>query len=161
VRIYLPATLDEIEPLTLLAARRAHAVTPALRAALPDEDEEGLEFAAQLAAADDSLLRVASAPEAPHLRLVVSADVPDALVGEPDGHDGTGGPVPAGSAVAPSAVSVLGLVQRSWVVCVHVDEPAASPDVVAALGGDEDAVERLAERDLLWYDVTELGSIPR
>jgi hypothetical protein len=47
------------------------------------------------------------------------------------------------------------------VVCAHVDEPAAAADVVEALTGDEDAVERLDERDLLWYDATELGAVPR
>ena len=56
VRIYLPASLDELDPASgPLSARRAHAVTPALRAMFPDEDDEGLEYAAQLAAADDSL----------------------------------------------------------------------------------------------------------
>jgi hypothetical protein len=46
----------------------------------------------------------------------------------------------------------------SWdrVACAHIDEPAAEADVVAALGGDDVAGERLAERDLLWYDATEL-----
>lgn len=150
MRIYLPATLDELDAFTLLPARGAHAVTPALRAALPDEDEEGLEFAAQLAAADDSLLRIAAAPSAPPLRLVVSADVPDAIVGEPDQ-----------ASPAPSAVDLLGVVQRGWVVCVHVDEPVASADVTAALDGQEAAIERLAERDLLWYDVSELDAVPR
>ena len=62
----------------------------------------------------------------------------------------------------PSAVE---LVERRGpadaIVCVHVDEPGAAPDVVLAAGGDEAAVERLDERDLLWYDATELGSIPR
>ena len=29
------------------------------------------------------------------------------------------------------------------------------------MGGDDDAVERLADRDLLWYDATELTAIPR
>ncbi|WP_448629908.1 DUF6912 family protein [Cellulomonas soli] len=158
MRIYLPATLDELDSLTLLAPRRAHAVTPALRAALPDEDEEGLEFAAQLAAADESLLRVAGAPSAPTLRLVVSADVPEALV---DAVDEDTDEAQDEALSAPSAVALRGDLERRWVVCVHVDEPAASADVQAALEGDEEAVERLAERDLLWYDVSELAAIPR
>src|SRR5674476_1255397 len=54
-RIYLPSTLLELDSRHGLAPRLVHAVTPALRAALPDEDEEGLEYAAQLLAADDSL----------------------------------------------------------------------------------------------------------
>jgi len=153
VRIYLPVTLDELDAWRAgapLPPRRAHAVTTALRNALPDEDEEGLEFAAQLAAADDALVRIASAPAAPHLRAVVSLDVPDALVDLADDPD-----------AAPSAVAVQGAVDRHRIACAHVDEPAARADVAAAVTGDEAAVERLLERDLLWYDVTELGALPR
>ena len=36
-----------------------------------------------------------------------------------------------------------------------LDEPEAQDDVRAARLGDEDAFERAAEADLLWYDVTE------
>lgn len=156
MRIYLPATLDELGTSpeaaggTALAARRAHAVTDALRAALPDEDEEGLEYAAQLAAADDALLRIAAHPGAPELRLVLSADVPDDAVA-----------VVAGGDEAPSAVDVAVDVPLRDVVCGHVDEPEAAADVQGALTGDESAVERLQERDLLWYDASELGAIPR
>ncbi|MBB2922944.1 DUF6912 family protein [Cellulomonas cellasea] len=156
MRIYLPATLDELgtspDPAggTTFAARRAHAVTDALRAALPDEDDEGLEYAAQLAAADDALLRIAAHPGVPELRLVLSADVPDAAVTLATGEDD-----------APSAVDVTVDVLLRDVACGHVDEPEAAADVRAALTGDASAVERLSERDLLWYDASELGAIPR
>ncbi|WP_311836239.1 DUF6912 family protein [Cellulomonas fimi] len=181
MRIYLPATLLDLADLADLAAgtgasgdvgggavggagadasherpdalpapRRAHAVTAALRAMFPDEDDEGLEYAAQLAAADDSLELVAGSPEAPRLRLVLTADV-----GE---HDTA---VVADDDAAPSAVEVTAAIPWDAVACAHVDEPAAAGDVAAALAGDPDAVERLDERDLLWYDATELRSIPR
>jgi hypothetical protein len=151
VRIYLPATLDEIDPASPgLGPRRVHAVTPALRAALPDEDEEGLEFAAHLAAADASLELLAQRPGAPRLRLVVSADVPDGVLAAVDD-----------PAEGPSALELLGPVEGAHVACVHVDEPAAAPDVVRAVAGDETAVERLDDADLLWYDVSELAAIPR
>lgn len=151
MRIYLPATLDELEPDVLtLTARRAHAVTPALRAVLPDEDDESLEFAAQLAAADDSLALLARRPDAPRLRLVVSVDVPDrAVVSVTDPDE------------LPSAVDLLDDLGREDVACVHVDEPEAEADVRRAVDGDETALEALDERDLLWYDSTELGQIPR
>ncbi|MGY4643065.1 DUF6912 family protein [Cellulomonas sp. URHB0016] len=151
MRIYLPATLDELAPDSLsLAARRAHAVTPALRAALPEEDEEGLEFAAQLAAADDSLALLGDQPDAPRLRVVVSVDVPDrAVVTATDPDD------------APSAVDLLDDLGREDIACVHVDEPEAREDVGRAAAGDEAALAALDERDLLWYDATELGEIPR
>jgi len=41
-----------------------------------------------------------------------------------------------------------------------LDEAGAEADARAAAGGDEDALERLEERDLLWYDVSEVGALP-
>jgi hypothetical protein len=161
VRLYLPATLDELDDLLqgrapLPVPRRAHAVTPALSALLPDEDEEGVEFAAQLMAADDALVLLAARPEAPGLRLVVTVEVPDDAVhaGAPDGTDG----------VDDEAASLMTLTVPAVlddVVCVHVDEPAAREEIARALDGDDAALDSVAERDLLWYDATELDRIPR
>jgi hypothetical protein len=148
VRVYLPATLDQL-PREQVGPGRAHAVTPELRTGLPGEDDEGWEYAALLAAADDALALLAHRPAAPRLRVVLAADVPEAFV-----DPGTGPDEPA------SAVDLVAGVAWSAVVSVHVDEPAAAPDVVAALAGDGAAQERLAERELLWYDVTEVGHIP-
>ncbi len=162
VRLYLPATLDELDgpapagaaaapsATTDLAPRRGHAVTAALRAALTDEDEESIEFAAQLAAADDALLLLAGRPAAPQLRLVVTVEVPDALVA----------PVVDPTA-AVSAVDLTAPAARDRIVCVHVDEPEARADIDRALAGEANAMEALAERDLLWYDATEIAHIPR
>jgi hypothetical protein len=143
MRIYLPSTLGELDPRHGLAPRLVHAVTPALRAALPDEDEEGLEYAAQLLAADDSLDRL-EGQAVPRRRVVVAADVPEVIVESVD------------DAHAPSVVRLTSTVGWDDVACAHVDEPAAVADVTAALDGDENAAERLAERDLLWYDASEL-----
>ncbi|WP_298460338.1 DUF6912 family protein [uncultured Cellulomonas sp.] len=151
MRLYLPVTLLDVDSAPSagsLPAGRAHAVTPALRALFPDEDDEGLEYAAQLAAADDSLDRLGAAPAAPRLRVVLAADVDAGVVDA------------ALDDEVPSAVHVREPVPWSAVVCAHVDEPAAADDVAAALT-DDDAMERLDERDLLWYDRTELGAIPR
>jgi len=151
VRIYLPATLDELRPdAPSLTARRAHALTLALRQALPDEDDEALEFVAQLEAADDSIALLALAPAAPRLRLVVSADVPDGVLD-----------VVVDDDAPPSAVVVRADVTREQIVCVLVDEPAASGDVALAVTGDRAALERLEGADLLWYDSTELATVPR
>ena len=154
VRLYLPATLDDLEPAAdgavTLTPRVAHAVTPALRAALPDEDDEGLEFSAHLAAADASLALLGASTQAPPLRLVVTVDVPSDSVFVPDDAD-----------AEPSAVRLLAPVGRDAVACVHVDEPVTGADVRAALAGDHAAAERVAEADLLWYDVAELEEIPR
>lgn len=151
MRVYLPATLDELDHLAADGGpRRAHAVTATLRAALPDEDDEGWEFVAQLVAADESLALLADRPGVPRLRLVLAADVPDESV-VPD----------ADPDADVTAVTVLSGVPADAVVCAHVDEPSAAADVVAAVAGDDAAVQRLEDRDLLWYDVSEFGRIPR
>ena len=176
MRIYVPATLDELEGAVVAAAgarwdvpaRRAHAVTPALARELPDEDDEGREYEAFLAAADDSLALVASRRAVVPLRVVVSLDVPDAEVSASDGAD------------EPSAVDVAALTGVA-VVAVHVDEPEAADDLRAVLAAaDEEndaertgdlgatseaaldaALQRVTDRDLLWYDPTEISQIPR
>ncbi len=151
MRVYLPATLDELQHVSpvLLGPRTAHAVTSSLRRVWPDEDDEGWEYAAQAAAGDDALVLLAADPGAPRLRVVVAAEVPEAGVRVPD------------DPAVPSMVEVDGGVGLDQVVSVHVDEPEAAGDVAAAAGGDEAALERLEERDLLWYDVSEVQQIPR
>ncbi len=179
MRIYVPATLDELEGAVVagagarwdVPARRAHAVTPDLARELADEDDEGREYEAFLAAADDSLALVAARRAAVPLRVVVSLDVPDDEVTVADG---------AGGADEPSAVDVAALTGVP-VVAVHVDEPEAADDVRAVLAaadeendaersGDvgatsesalDDALQRVTDRDLLWYDPTEIPQIPR
>ena len=161
MRLYVPVTLAEIDalagPTMTLETRGAHAATPALVAELAGEgvdDLEEVEYVAQLAAADDSLVLVAADPAVPWLRAVVSVDVPDSSVR----------PVDAAADeddVASSAVTVEGPLTGVRIVCAHVDEPEAASDIQAVMGGDDDAIERLADRDLLWYDATEISSIPR
>ncbi|QCB93176.1 DUF6912 family protein [Cellulomonas shaoxiangyii] len=151
MRVYIPVTLDELQESSpvLLDPRPAHAVTAALRAAWSEEDEEGWEYAAQASAADGSLVLLAGRPDAPRLRVLVAADVADACVTAP------------ATTTVPSAVDVVCGVGLDQIVSIHVDEPEAAEDVAAAAAGDEDALERLEERDLLWYDVTEVADIPR
>ncbi len=150
MRIYLPASLSELADPAGLGPRVVHAVTPALRVALPGEDDEGLEYAAQLLAADDSL--ELSGPDSAHpRRVVVAADVSDEIVAPLSD--------PNPDQDAPSAVQLTELVGWEQVACAHLDEQAAEPDVRATLAGDEAAAERLADRDLLWFDVTELARL--
>jgi len=147
VRLYLPATLAEVDARPApLAPRPAHAVTPDLRAAFPEEDEEGWEFVAQSAAAEDSVRRQ-GAEDVP-LRLVLVAEVPAAHVR----------PAAGGEA---SAVELAAEVSWDDVVCLLVDEPEAAAEVRAAREGEAGALAALEERDLLWYDVTEAGDVPR
>ncbi|HEY0188273.1 MAG TPA: hypothetical protein VGC67_12355 [Cellulomonas sp.] len=156
MRLYVPATCDELDTLTgpaaaLVAPRRAHAVTPRLSGLLPDEDEEGWEFAAQLLAADDALVLLAARPQAPTLRLVVAVEVADSAV------DVT----PVAEDEPASLVTLVEPLVLDDVVCALVDEPAARAEVVRALDGDDAALDALADRDLLWYDVSELARVPR
>lgn len=148
MRVYLPATITDLADPDGLAPRRAHAVTGALTAALPHDDDEGREYAALLAAADESVLLVAAQRGAPRRRVVVSADVAIQATGPVTGSDSV-----------PSAIEVVTPVAWSQVACVHVDEEAAETDVTAAIEGDLGAAERLVERDLLWYDVSELAAL--
>nr|WP_241770065.1 hypothetical protein [Cellulosimicrobium sp. MM] len=74
-------------------------------------------------------------------------------------------------APAPSAVEVLRTVPDVAIVCVHVDEPEAvrtsrpcSPRRTTTVPRDaalDAAIERVGERDLLWYDWSELKDVPR
>lgn len=143
VRLYVPTTLPALAATDGLHAGTAHAVTPALAAALSGEDTEGLELAALLAAADDSVALLARDPGARRYRVVAVAEVPGRV------------PTPVPGA-APSAVVPPARIPWSEVVSLHVDEDVAVDDVTAAAAGDDAALERAAERDLLWFDVTEL-----
>lgn len=160
MRVYLPATLAEIADVLVaadgqatmaLSPRRGHALTGALTLAYQDEDEESLEFIALLAAADDDLELLAQHPAVPQLRLVLTLEVPDDAI-------------TLASAdivvLSPSAIEITKPVERAIVVCAHVDEPEAQIDIKAALTGDDKAVERIVDRDLLWYDTSEFADIP-
>ncbi|MBO0608836.1 DUF6912 family protein [Myceligenerans salitolerans] len=166
MRIYVPATLDELDAVEPGGAsarwsptpRLVHGVTSGLVAELPDEDAEGLEYAAFLDAAAASLGLLASRPDAPPLRAVVTLEVPDDLLGPTEDAD-------AGA----SALRLAGSVPEVPIVCVHADEPGAAVDVAAVRSAAEaddddalaDAVQSVTDRDLLWYDWSEVGTIPR
>ncbi|MFD6141977.1 DUF6912 family protein [Promicromonospora sp. NPDC060271] len=186
MRIYVPATLDELDAVThtsaaarwTVAPRRVHAVTKDLEAALPDEDAEGLEYIAALNAADDSLALIAGRPDAAHQRVVITVEVPDTAVGPVRG-PASGNP-DDDEAVA-SEVEVVSTVEGVAIVCVHVDELEAAGDIAdvlaaadeesdaestADVGAESDtaldeALQRVTDRDLLWYDWSEIKNIPR
>ncbi|MFD6446811.1 DUF6912 family protein [Promicromonospora sp. NPDC060204] len=183
MRIYVPATLDELDAVShssaaarwTVAPRRAHAVTKELEAALPDEDAEGLEYVAALNAADDSLALIAGRTDAPHQRVIITVEVPDASVG-PVVAGGTDDDEPVAS-----EVQVTSTVEQVAIVCVHVDEPEAAADIADVLAaadeesdaettaevGEEsdsaldEALQRVTDRDLLWYDWSEIKDVPR
>ncbi|PUB29702.1 hypothetical protein C8K30_10277 [Promicromonospora sp. AC04] len=182
MRIYVPATLDELDAVThatdatrwTVAPRRAHAVTKDLEAALPDEDAEGLEYIAALNAADDSLALIAGRPDAPHQRVIITVEVPDAAIGLVSEASDDDEPVA-------SEIQVTSTVEHVAIICVHVDEVEAAADIADVLAaadeesdaeataevGEEsetaldEALQRVTDRDLLWYDWSELKDVPR
>lgn len=150
MRIYLPATAAHLRAVALGSPQEpclAHAATASLARALPEEDEEGLEVSASLCAADASLVML-SEPASEGLadrRIVIAADVDAGHVRE----------LAVEGDVLPGTVEVAAEITWEDVAALLVDESEAEADVRAARLGDEDAFERAAEADLLWYDVTE------
>lgn len=159
MRIYVPATLNELKNDQFGAGGRVvHAVTDALRAALAQEheaeyDDEELEYAAFLAAADTSLDLLAAAPTGIARRLVIAADVPADAVG----------PAQPGlpGADSPSAVELRHALSEIEIVSFHVDEDSehAVTTVAAALAGGQAERESADDLDLLWFDVTERDAL--
>lgn len=162
MRVYLPSTLPllagvhaarEIGPAPLAA----HAVTPALREWYASGDLEELEYAAMSAAARASLRLLAADPSAPRRRVVLAAEVPDTAIAR-SATDLTDGDR--------ALVELAGTVPWKKIASGHVDDPAAVPDITAAVealaaadAGDEDArftVDGAEGHELLWYATQEL-----
>lgn len=147
MRIYLPATVLDLAAADGLSPRLGHTLTPALAAELGVDDVETGEFAALQLAAWDSLDRLRAEPAAPRRRVVVAADVPGA---EPEGS-------------AASAVSAP-MVPWSAVASLHLDEDSAEVrDVLDRLiaDGDDAALAKARDLDLLWFDVAERDQVAR
>lgn len=119
------------------------AVTERLLEISSCEDTDEVAEQARDAAAIDSVVEAGSP-----LRIVIVADYPRTDVTPvPDAH--------------PAVVSLVGHVPTDAVACAFVDDAAAAGDAKQALAGGVEALERLEDHDLLWYDVSELGQIPR
>jgi hypothetical protein len=157
MRVYIPATLQMLRRLVAdgeLAPVNgtAFAVTPALREAYAEGDDDEL---AEVAMRDAGLasLRMLGTDESglPRRRAVLVADVDDALP-RPDLDD--------------AVVRLSGPVPLDRVICAHVDNAAAEDAVAAAIDaidaadlGDEDAelaVGDAQDHDLAWYAPQEL-----
>jgi len=144
MRVYIPATVDDLALQTSgqWEPEHAFAVTEAWRDAAEDLDEDELAEAAIDAAAMESGLRLGS-----RVRAVIAADVSraDAAL-DPSVH--------------PAAVRINGKLAAASIACVFIDEEQSAADVTAARAGDEAALDRLADRTLLWYDLAEaLGQV--
>jgi hypothetical protein len=161
MRVYLPFTLPALA--TLLAddqtapLLRGYAVTPALREWYSSGDEEELEYVALTQAARASLRLLHADPGAPGRRVVLAAEVPGGQVADVAGFD------------EPALVEIKVAVRVRDVVSGHIDDPAASADVRAAVAalaaaddGDDDArfaVDGAEGHELLWYATQELRHV--
>ncbi|GAA3739402.1 DUF6912 family protein [Salinactinospora qingdaonensis] len=147
MHIYLPSTLPALA--TLLKEGRvegapltAYAATAALRQAHGDDEEE-VEYAAMMAAADASLELLAADPAAPRRRVVIAARLGEGAVREPEE-----------PGAQPARVVLAGPVPLKRVVSAHVDDPAAADDVAAAL--TEPDAGHTEDHELMWYATQEL-----
>lgn len=138
--MYIPAIVDDLPRCGngLWEPPAAYAVTERLLAIASSDDAEELAEIARDVAARASVVELGSP-----LRVVVVAELTRSEIEQaPDLH--------------PAAVHVQGRIPAAAIACAFVDEPEAAADVRAAESGDEDALARLEDRDLLWYDASEL-----
>ncbi|MER7275547.1 hypothetical protein ABT369_13900 [Dactylosporangium sp. NPDC000244] len=160
-RVYLPATLAQLAVLResgeLPPPTEAHAVTPSLREWYAEGDEEELEYVAFTRAAQSGLRLLRHDAKAPRRRVVLSADLPGAMV-KMNGLD-----------LGSSNVEISGKIALRTVAAIHVDGHDAEADVAAAAdvveeaeAGDPDAqftVDGAEDHELEWYDPSELDQL--
>ncbi|WP_084124154.1 DUF6912 family protein [Demequina sp. NBRC 110054] len=143
MRVYIPAKASQLSEIASgqWDPGDAFAVTESMLELAPQLDPDEVAEEVIHVAAMQAALELGSP-----LRVVVVADLPRADVRpNPEAH--------------PAAVLLGDVIPRDAIACAFVDEPEAESDIAGALAGDESASDRLGERDLLWYDVSELASI--
>jgi hypothetical protein len=143
MRVYIPATPADLASCLGAAwePRAAFAVTPRLLEVSSLEDSDLLDEQARDAAALASVAELGSTR-----RVVIVADCDRSQVTlAPQRH--------------PAAVELAGRVSRDEIACAFVDEDDAAEDAAAAAKGDAAALDRLYERDLLWYDAGEFEGL--
>ncbi|MDN4471700.1 DUF6912 family protein [Demequina zhanjiangensis] len=145
MRVYIPATVGQLREIASGSWEpgRGFAATERMLEIAPQLDPDEVAEEVIHAAAMHSALGLGSP-----LRVVVVVDHPRSDVG-----------AAAGAEDHPAAVSVEGRIRLDSIACLFVDEPGAEPDVAGAVAADEAALDRLSERDLLWYDVSEIDGI--
>jgi len=153
VHVYLPTTMTGLAVVLADAVVRpapvaGFAVTDGLRAELPGEDDEELEYATSARAAAASLVRLAGDPSAPRRRVVLVVDVDESLLQD---HDG----------LEVGAVQVREVVPLTRVVSALVDDGPVAPFVARVLAdpGAPNAASDLEDHQLLWYAAQELPAL--
>jgi hypothetical protein len=156
MRVYIPATVATLQQLVADGSLwpvngTAFAVTPTLREAYAEGDDDELAEVALREAALASLRLLAAAPETLRRRAVLAADV-DGAKCRPD--------------LDEAVVRLAAPVALDHVIAAFVDNSDAEPAVAAAVAvidaadlGDEDAdlvVGDAQDHDLAWYATQEL-----
>ena len=146
MRVFIPALPGDLKGATL-RARRGHGGTAEVAHVFPDAGEEEIEYVALLAAADDSLRFLAEHPEEPSSRVVVAVDLDEVA--------------PHEEAELPTQLAVPAEIDWALVAAIFIDEDDVAPEIDRARGGDDEAFERVAEADLLWFDPSEREALTR
>lgn len=146
MRIYIPLTATDLAAAEI-SPRRIYTVTPEFRSSYPDWGEENLEMATTLAAADESLRRLAEGSKS-YRRLVGAGEVPaEAVVFAGEENSAAENELGAGKLRMPLAWSKI--------ESLLVDESGWEDLVQRAIAGDEEAFLYTENIDLLWYDAAE------
>lgn len=154
VRVYVPCTMSRLQVIVTAdgigpAPFVAHAVTDAVREALPDGGEEDWEYAASSAASLSSVGLLGA--DEPARRVVVAVNVPSVRSVEVED---------------PTVVEVVAAVPLRWVAAVLADTEDAERDVAAARAADAaespDAarlLERCLDHELGWWAAQEVTGL--
>lgn len=146
MRIYIPLTAADLAAAEI-SPRRIYTVTSEFRSSYPDWGEENLEMATTLAAADESLRRLAEGSKS-YRRLVGAGEVPaEAVVFAGEENFAAENELGAGELRMPLAWSKI--------ESLLVDESGWEDLVQRAIAGDEEAFLYTENIDLLWYDAAE------
>ncbi|XCB30712.1 hypothetical protein RQN30_04865 [Arcanobacterium hippocoleae] len=144
MRIFVPFKLADLSGIDI-SSRLVHGVTSNLCKAVPDEDAEGLEYVATLAAADDSLRMMSLEDTCSFRRIVAVAEVANSLLTLPEADD----------EVLESAIYLAEPIPITKFESFLVDEPGKEILVQSAVAGDENAFIATEDIELLWYDAIE------
>jgi len=152
MRVYIPTTPAGLSAVheqggIVTTPSTAYTVTDALREWYESEDAEELEYGAMAQAAEASLRLLANEAGA-RRRIVLAADVPDALVVSSPG-DG------------PAGVVVDATIPRKRIAAVHMDTAEAESAVAAALAGGltDELVEATEDHELMWFATQEIADL--
>lgn len=150
MRIFVPLVVGDLACVEL-SPRLVHGVTRDLLQVFPRVDQEGLEYVATMAAADDSLRLLNPDGSLGFRRIVGVADVKNAMLALPA----------ADEQLLETAVYLEQTLQISEFVSFLVDEPGNEALVSRAVEGDEAAFLNTEEIELLWYDAVEREALFR